>query len=68
LALSGSVSTAEAERIRGQIIEFLEETDALRTDEITDETQIRISQLLEERFILPQKANMQSMRLRQNTN
>ncbi len=68
LALSGSVSTAEAEGIRGQIIEFLEETDALRTDEITDETQIRISQLLEERFILPQKANMQSMRLRQNTN
>ncbi len=68
LALSGSVSSAEAEGIRGQIIEFLEETDALRTDEITDETQIRISQLLEERFILSQKANMQSMRLRQNTN
>ena len=68
LALSGSVSTAEAEGIRGQIIEFLEETDTLRTDDITDETQIRISQLLEERFILPQKANMQSMRLRQNTN
>jgi hypothetical protein len=62
------VSTAEAEGIRGQIIEFLEETDTLRTDDITDETQIRISQLLEERFILPQKANMQSMRLRQNTN
>ncbi len=68
VALSGSVSTAEAESIRGEIIEFISKSDILNVHDITDETQNTISQLLEQHFILPQRDNLQTMRLRQNIN
>lgn len=68
LALSGSVSTSESEILRGQIVDFIDKTDNLRVAEVTDESQNRISQLLEEHFILPQRNNVQIMRFKQKTN
>ncbi len=68
LALSGSVSTSESEILRGQIIDFIDKTDNIRVAEVTDESQNRISQLLEEHFILPQRNSPQTMRLKQKSN
>ena len=68
LALSGSVSTSESEILRGQIVDFIDKTDNLRVAEVTDESQNRISQLLEEHFILPQRNSPQTMRLKQKSN
>ena len=68
LALSGTVSTAESEILRGQIVDFIDKTDNLRVAEVTDESQNRISQLLEEHFILPQRNSPQTMRLKQKSN
>ena len=68
LALSGSVSTSESEILRGQIVDFIDKTDNLRVAEVTDESQSRISQLLEEHFILPQRNSPQTMRLKQKSN
>ena len=64
LALSGTVSASESEILRGQIVEFIDKTDNLRVAEVTDESQSRISQLLEEHFILPQRNSPQTMRLK----
>ena len=68
LALSGTVSTSESEILRGQIVDFIDKTDNLRVAEVTDESQNRISQLLEEHFILPQRNSPQTMRLKQKSN
>lgn len=68
LALSGTVSTSESEILRGQIVDFIDKTDNLRVAEVTDESQSRISQLLEEHFILPQRNSPQTMRLKQKSN
>ena len=68
LALSGTVSASESEILRGQIVDFIDKTDNLRVAEVTDESQNRISQLLEEHFILPQRNSPQTMRLKQKSN
>ena len=68
LALSGTISTSESEILRGQIVDFIDKTDNLRVAEVTDESQNRISQLLEEHFILPQRNSPQTMRLKQKSN
>ena len=68
LALSGTISTSESEILRGQIVDFIDKTDNLRVAEVTDESQNRISQLLEEHFILPQRNSPQTMRLKQKYN
>ena len=68
LALSGTISTSESEILRGQIVDFIDKTDNLRVAEVTDESQSRISQLLEEHFILPQRNSPQTMRLKQKSN
>ena len=68
LALSGTLSASESEILRGQIVDFIDKTDNLRVAEVTDESQNRISQLLEEHFILPQRNSPQTMRLKQKSN
>ena len=68
LALSGTVSASESEILRGQIVDFIDKTDELRVADVTDETQNRLSQLLEEHFILPQRNSPQTMRLKQKSN
>ncbi len=68
MALSGSVSSAESERLRGQVLDFIEKTDSLRIDDINEEVQNKISQELEEHFIISQRNNMQSIRLKPKVN
>jgi hypothetical protein len=68
LALSGSVSSVESERLRGQVLDFIEKTDSLRIDDINEEVQNKISQELEEHFIISQRSNMQSIRLKPKVN
>lgn len=68
IALSGSVSTAESERLRGQVLDFIEKTDSLRIEDINEEVQNKISQELEEHFIITQRNNMQSIRLKPKVN
>ena len=55
MALSGSVSTKETEVFRNETIDFIEKTESLRYEEITDEIQDKISQQLENQFIVPQR-------------
>lgn len=68
LALSGSVSAAESEKLRVQVVEFIEKTDSLRESEITEELQNKISLQLEQHFIIPQRNNFQSLRLKPKIN
>jgi hypothetical protein len=68
IALSGSVSSVESERLRGQVLDFIEKTDSLRIDDINEEVQNKISQELEEHFIISQRSNMQSIRLKPKVN
>ena len=68
MALSGSVSSVESERLRGQVLDFIEKTDSLRIDDINEEVQKKISQELEEYFIITQRNNMQSIRLKPKVN
>lgn len=68
MAMSGSVSAAESERLRGQVIEFIEKTESLRVSDINEELQNKISLQLEEHFIVPQRNNVQSLRLKPKTN
>ena len=68
MALSGSVSSAESERLRGQVLDFIEKTDSLRIDDINEEVQNKISQELEEHFIVTQRNSMQSIRLKPKVN
>jgi hypothetical protein len=55
IALSGSISTKEAEVFRNQTIDFIEKTENLRYADITGEIQEKISQQLEDEFIVPQR-------------
>ena len=55
MALSGSISTKEAEVFRNQTIDFIEKTENLRYADITGEVQEKISQQLENEFIIPQR-------------
>lgn len=68
MAMSGSVSAAESERLRGQVIEFIGKTESLRVSDIDEELQNKISLQLEEHFIVPQRNNVQSLRLKPKTN
>ncbi len=68
MALSGSVSSVESERLRGQVLDFIEKTDSLRIDDINEEVQNKISQELEEHFIVTQRNSMQSIRLKPKVN
>jgi hypothetical protein len=55
MALSGSVSTKETEVFRNKTIDFIEKTTSLRFSDVTSEIQDRISQELENEFIVPQR-------------
>ena len=68
IAMSGSVSTAESEFFRNQIIDFIQISDDLRQTEIDGEMQERISLQLENHFIIPQRNKMTTLRLKSTTN
>ena len=55
MALSGSVSAKETEIFRNETIDFIEKTDSLRFSDITHDIQDKISQQLENQFIVPQR-------------
>jgi hypothetical protein len=55
MALSGSISTKETEVFRNETIAFIEKTESLSYEDITDEIQDKISQQLENQFIVPQR-------------
>ncbi len=55
MALSGSVSLKETDVFRNQTIDFIEKTESLRFLDITIEIQDKISQQLENQFIVPQR-------------
>jgi hypothetical protein len=64
LALSGSVSTTESERFRNQIVEFVTETSDLRTSELDSDSQEKISNQLEDHFILPQRGKSHTLNIK----
>jgi hypothetical protein len=55
MALSGSVSSNEAERLRHKVIDFIAGREDLRTADIDSDLQEKISNELEAHFILSQK-------------
>ena len=66
VALSGSVSNTEGVELRNQIIDFIQNTDALRLRDIDSEAQVTISQALDNQFIAPQRIRLQKIKIKHN--
>lgn len=64
VALSGSVSTTEGMQLRNQIIDFIHNNDILRNPNIDSDAQEKISQALENQFIVPQRENLQKIKIK----
>jgi hypothetical protein len=64
IALSGSISNSEGAVLRTQILEFIHNTDQLRSQNIDSNTQAEISQALENQFITPQRSHLQKIRVK----
>jgi hypothetical protein len=66
VAMSGTVSGTEGAELRDQIIDFIQHTDALRIKDIDSETQLQISQALDNQFISPQREKLQRVIIKHN--
>ncbi len=66
LAMSGSISNTEGAALRNQIIDFIQENELLQSDNFNSSSQERISQALDNQFIVPQRERLQKMKIKQN--
>lgn len=66
LAISGSISNTEGAVLRNQIIDFIQENELLRSDNFDSTTQEKISQALDNQFIVPQRERLQKIKIKQN--
>lgn len=64
VAMSGSVSATEGMQLRNQIIDFIHNNDILRNPNIDSDAQEKISQALENQFIVPQRENLQKIKIK----
>ena len=65
LAMSGSISNTERAALRNQIIDFIQENELLQSDNFNSSSQERISKALDNQFIVPQRARLQKMKIKQ---
>jgi hypothetical protein len=63
-AIKGSISTAEAGKLRGDMIEFIKNTDALHTPDSDGRKEEYISQALDNQFIEPQRLNLKTNKIK----
>lgn len=66
VAISGSMSNAEGAVLRNQIIDFIQENELLRSPDFNSEIQEKISQSLDNHFIVPQRERLQKIKIKQN--
>ncbi len=66
VAISGSMSNTEGGQLRNQIIDFIQENDLLRSTEFNSEIQEKISQSLDNHFIVPQRERLQKIKIKEN--
>ena len=66
LAISGSISNTEGAVLRNQIIDFIQDNELLRSNNFDSTTQEKISQALDNQFIVPQRERLQKIKIKQN--
>jgi hypothetical protein len=64
IAISGSVSDTEGGQIRNQIIEFIHANESLSRQKIDSESQMIVSEALNNQFIVPQRERLQKIRIK----
>ena len=68
LAIKGSISTTETGELRDKIIDFIKNTDALHQPDRDGKKQERVSQELDNQFIMPQRKSGQVVKIKSVTN
>jgi hypothetical protein len=63
-AISGSISTTEAGKLRSDIIEFIKHTDALHVPDLDGKKQERVSQALDNQFIEEQRQQLKTNKIK----
>ena len=66
LAISGTLSNTEGVVIRNQIIDFIQENELLRSPNFSSDIQAKISESLDNQFIVPQRERLQKIKIKQN--
>jgi hypothetical protein len=60
VAIKGSISTEEAGKLRGDIIDFIKNTDALHAPDLDGKKEAYVSQKLDNQFIEPQRQHLKT--------
>lgn len=63
-AISGSISTTEAGKLRSDIIEFIKHTDVLHAPDLDGKKQDRVSQALDYQFIEEQRQQLKTNKIK----
>ena len=63
LAISGSLSNTEGAVIRNKIIDFIQENELLRSSDFSSDIQAKISESLDNQFIVPQRERLQQIKI-----
>ena len=64
VAIKGSISTSEGGEIRDNIIDFIQNTDALHEPDRDGKKQERVSQVLDNQFIEPQRKKLKTNKIK----
>ncbi len=64
LAISGTLSNTEGAVIRNQIIDFIQENELLRSPSFSSDIQAKISESLDNQFIVPQRERLQQIKIK----
>jgi hypothetical protein len=68
VAIKGSISTSEGGEIRDNIIDFIKNTDALHEPDRDGKKQERVSQVLDNQFIEPQRKKLKTNKIKSINN
>lgn len=66
-AIKGSISTTEAGELRGNIIDFIKNTDTLHALDEDGKKQERVSHALDNQFIVHQRADLKTVKIKSNS-
>ncbi len=62
-AIKGSISNAEAGKLRGDIVDFIKNTDILHAPDTDGQKQTRLSESLDNQFIAPQRLRLKTNKI-----
>jgi hypothetical protein len=63
-AIKGSISTSEAGKLRGEIIDFIKNSDVLHQADKDGRKQERVSQILDNQFIAPNRSRLKTNKIK----